>query len=491
MTCRGWGAWPLTLVFSALLCAVAAPRAAAQRGPNVLFIAVDDLRPELGCYGRAHVRSPNIDRLARRGLLFNRAYCQQAVCSPSRSSLMTGRRPDTTKVWDLNTHFRTALPHVVTLPQHFKQHGYHTQAFGKIYHGGYDDAPSWSVPSTGPGAPGFGPEGQALIQRLRREAREAGRDPSRVRGLPWEAPDVADEALNDGSLATRAIAALKEIKDKPFFLAVGFLKPHLPFVAPKKYWDLYRPEEIRLATNPDPPAGAPAYALHNSGELRQYHGIPPDGPLPEEQARKMVHGYLAAVSYMDAQVGRLLDALDETGAARNTVVVLWGDHGWQLGEHGMWCKHSNYETSAHAPLIVAPPGQRTAGRKTDALVEFVDIYPSLVELCGLPLPEGLEGTSFRPLLEDPERPWKKAAFSQYPRNVAGMGQGMGYSLRTARWRLVEWSPRRNPDFKEYELYDHQADPGENVNLGKRPEHAATLRELIDLLRAGWRGALPP
>jgi iduronate 2-sulfatase len=269
---------------------------------------------------------------------------------------------------------------------------------------------------------------------------------------------------------------------------VGFLKPHLPFVAPKKYWDLYRPEDMHPAPNSSMPQDAPDYAGHSSGELRQYHGIPRTGPLSAEQARSMVHGYHAALSYMDAQVGRLLAALEESGAARNTVVVLWGDHGWQLGEHGMWCKHTNYETSTHAPLIVAAPG--LAPVKTDGLVEFVDIYPSLADLCGLPAPEGVEGVSFRPLMAAPRRAWKKAAFSQYPRNVAGMGPGMGYSVRTDRWRLVEWSPRRNPDLKEYELYDHRADPQENVNLARRPEHAETLRELTATLRAGWKAAVP-
>jgi iduronate 2-sulfatase len=485
--------WAL-LVGAAALCGWSGNAGAGEKQRlNVLFISVDDLRPQLGCYGDRVVRSPNIDRLASRGLVFNRAYCQQAVCSPSRTSLMTGRRPDTTRVYDLETHFRTYIPDVVTLPEHFKRHGYHAQGLSKIYHPGFDDPKSWSVPHWNPRAKNFGPEGQALIQRLREEAMKAGLDltkrQNQPRGLPWEAPDVPDNYLQDGATATRAIEVLNEVKDRPFFLAVGFLKPHLPFVAPKKYWDLYSQEQIRLADNPSAPKDAPPYALHNSGELRQYHGIPRQGPLSEEQARKMVHGYYAAVAYMDAQVGRVLDELDRLGLREKTVVVLWGDHGWQLGEHGLWCKHTNYETSARAPLILSAPGQKSAGKRTDALTEFVDIYPTLADLCGLPAPEGLEGTSARPLLEKPDRPWKQAAFSQYPRHIPGNGQGMGYALRTDRYRLVEWTVP-GKEFREYELYDHQSDPGENENLAKRPEHAETVKQLAEMLHAGWKGALP-
>ncbi|HLF92699.1 MAG TPA: sulfatase [Planctomycetota bacterium] len=456
---------------------------------NVLFIAVDDLRPSLGCYGDPLVRSPNLDKLASRGLAFNRAYCQQAVCSPSRSSLLTGRRPDTTKVWDLVTHFRAALPDIVTLPQHFKNHGYHAQGFSKIFHGGYDDAPSWSAPHATPKKPGFGPEGQARLKELVEEAKKAGRDPKAVRGLPWEAPDVADDDLADGATAGMAIQALETLKDKPFFLAVGFLRPHLPFVAPKKYWDLYKEESFKPASNPNPPQDAPKYAATTWGELRAYDGIPKTGPLTDAQARKMLHGYHASISYMDAQVGRVLDALDRLGMREKTVVILWGDHGWQLGEHGYWCKHTNYEVAARAPLILSVPGQASAGKRTDALVEFVDIFPSLAEICGLPRSNGVEGTSFKPLLDDPSRPWKKGAISQYPRGIPGQGRCMGYSIRTDRWRLVEWAiPAKG--FAEYELYDHQADPGENVNLAGKPEHAATVKELVGLLRSGWKGLAP-
>lgn len=467
----------------------AQPPAAAPAKLNVLFIAVDDLRPQMGCYGDPLARTPNIDRLAATGLVMERAFCQQAVCSPSRTSLLTGRRPDTTRVYDLETHFRNTIPNVVTLPQHFKQHGYHSQGMGKIYHGALDDAASWTVPHWMPRKPNFGPEGQTLMQKLRQEARTAGKDVSRVRGLPWEAPEVADTDLPDGATADHAIATLREIKDKPFFLAVGFAKPHLPFVAPKKYWDLYSREKLPLATNPNPPKDAPEYSLSGWGELRAYHGMPKQGPVTEDQARSLVHGYYASMSYMDAQLGRVLDELERLGLREKTVVIFWGDHGWELGEHGEWCKHENYETSTRASLLISAPGQAARGKKSKALVEFVDIYPTLAELCGLPLPEGLEGTSFKPLLQNPDRAWKRAAFSQYPRNVAKMGRGMGYTMRTERYRLVEWT-LPNSDLREYELYDHQSDPGENANLAKQPEYAALVKQLAEQLHRGWKDARP-
>ncbi len=477
---------------ASILCGAAAH--AAEARPNVLFIAVDDLRPELGCYGHPVVKSPHIDRLAARGTLFEYAYCQQAVCNPSRASLMTGLRPDTLQVYDLPTNFRKYQPDVVTVAQHFKDHGYYTEGIGKIYHLGHgntDDPLSWSVVRRHELAPRFGPVGQEALQRQRAEWDAAGRDVSRARGLPWEAPDVPDADLTDGSIAEGAVRILREVQDRPFFLAVGFLNPHLPFVAPKKYWDLYSEDDTRLASNPYPPKGAPPYATHSFGELRAYYGIPPQGPLSEEQARKMVHGYWAATSYIDACVGRLLDELDRLKLRDNTIVILWGDHGWFLGEHGMWCKHANYEEAARAPLIISVPGQQPG--KSAALVEFVDIYPTLAELCSLPVHDWLEGTSFRPLIENPELPWKKAAFHLYPRGIPGQGAGMGRAIRTERYRLVEWTVRGKDftEFAEYELYDLETDPGENVNLAARPEHAGLVEQLRAQLHAGWRAALPP
>ena len=478
--------------------------AAAPAGPsrpNILFIAVDDLRPELGCYGRDYIKSPNIDRLARRGMVFNRAYCQQAVCSPTRSSLLTGTRPDTTKVWDLVTHFRTALPDVVTLPQHFKNSGYFVQGMGKIYHGGFDDPPSWSVPWQTPKASSYAkPENLALTKEKiqgepdgkpakKKNKKQSSQGP---RGPAFESGEVPDNYYQDGKVAELAVATLREIKQKnqPFFLAVGFIKPHLPFVSPKKYWDLYDPAKIKLAPNPFAPKDAPPFALTDFGELRAYHGIPASGPIPDDMARQLKHGYYAAASYMDAQVGKVLDELGRLGFADNTIVILWGDHGWKLGEHGGWCKHSNFENDANAPLLISVPKQKTAGHTTDALVEFVDIYPSLAELTGLKLPAHLEGTSFAPVLENPNRPWKPAVFGQYPRSSGGQAI-MGYSLRNDRYRFVGWLDRKDHSkVVALELYDHQKDPQENQNIANLPESKALVDNLLKQLRAGWQAARP-
>jgi iduronate 2-sulfatase len=494
-----WGLLGLLFPAAAAALAIGARAVLAQEARprmNVLFIAVDDLRPALGCYGDRTARSPHIDRLAASGVVFNRAYCQQAVCSPSRTSLLTGLRPDSTKVYDLQTHFRDTIPDVVTLPQHFKNHGYYTVGMGKIYHGGLDDAQSWSEPHRN----GTG-EGYVLAENKERVATSAAKakaqpkpkNPSapRGRGEPFELADVPDSAYHDGSLADMAVAKLQELKAKeqPFFLAVGFLKPHLPFNAPKKYWDLYDPAKLKLAANSFRPKDAPPYAVTDFGELRNYYGVPASGPVPEEMARKLIHAYRAATSFTDTNVGRVLDELDRLGLRDNTIVVLWGDHGWKLGEHASWCKHSNMENDTNAPLILAAPGAKAAGQSTAALVEFVDIYPTLAELAGLPLPAHLQGVSVQPLLDDPARPWKTAAFSQYPRSHEGTPL-MGYAMKTDRYRYVEWRHRNTGQPINYELYDHQADPAENQNLAGRPEHKPLLDELAAQLKSGWQGASP-
>jgi arylsulfatase A-like enzyme len=464
---------------------------ATAKPTNVLFIAVDDLRPALGCYGDPLAKTPNIDALAKRGLVFKRAYCQQAVCSPSRTSLLTGRRPDTTKIYNLQDHFRTTIPDVVTLPQHFKDNGYHAQAFGKIFHGGLDDPKSWSVPATGVQAPNYSPAVNAVVQKKRKAAAEKGLQGQAMnrasKGIAWESVDTDDDdSLNDGDTATRAIGALREIRDKPFFLAVGFIKPHLPFVAPKKYFDLHPPESFKVAPNKTRPSGAPDVAFTNFAELRAYEGMPKNPePMPDAQALELIRAYYAAASYMDAQVGRLLAELDALKLRDDTIVILWGDHGWHLGEQGMWCKHTNFENAARAPLIVSQPAQKTAGQKTDALVEFVDIYPTLVELAGLMPADGLEGTSLAPLIAEPSNAWKSAAFSQYPRQ----GGVMGYSMRTDRYRYTEWQDKEGKVLAR-ELYDHQADPAETRNVAEGADQTTVIAELSKKLKDGWRAAKP-
>jgi arylsulfatase A-like enzyme len=473
-----------------------------DRPTNVLFIAVDDLRPELGCYGHPRVKSPHIDRLAAGGLIFTRAYCQQAVCGQSRASLLTGLRPDTLHGSGMSVHFRKYVPDVVTLPQNFKQHGYHCEAMGKIFHGAFatayvgdrmNDPPSWSVPTFKPGPRYYyTPEGVAIAEKLfPLQVKDPPTDPDDwtkhfVRGLATEAPEIADNVPYDGQIADRAVERLGQIKDRPFFLAVGFLKPHLPFVAPKKYWDLYDAEEIDLADNPFPPEGVPPMAMTSFAELRYYHDAPKKGPVSDEMARRLIHGYYACVSYVDAQIGRVLDELERLGLRDNTIVILWGDHGWHLGDHGLWCKHTNFENATRVPLMISAPGMKAAGKKSDGLVELVDIYPTLCELAGVPMPDNLEGVSFAPLLNRSELPWKRAAFSQYPR-----GGVMGYSMRTGRYRFTSWQDREAPHVRRaVELYDHVRDPDENVNLADRPENAQLVEQLSEQLEAGWPAAAP-
>lgn len=492
-------------------------REAQRRRMNVLFIAVDDLRPTLGCYGDKLVQSPNLDKLAAEGMAFTRTYCQQAVCSPSRNSLLTGRRPDTIGIYDLATHFRTTLPDVVTLPQHFQSQGYHTEGMGKIYHtghGNYDDVYSWSIPSWPPGMrgpvpkekkkPGSSDRDSAFLADFHASAAfeqdgSAPQPPPRApqsapkqNGPPTGMPDVADNALFDGKLADHAIERLADLKtkDRPFFMAVGFLKPHLPFIAPKRYWDRYDPARFPLEPVKGLPQDAPRYVGNGSGELRTYAGVPKEGPVSDEQARHLIHGYYACISYVDGQIGRVLDALEREGLRDNTVVIVWGDHGWHLGDHGLWAKHTNFERATHSPMIVSAPQMKAKGQTCDALTEFVDIYPGLCDLAGIPKPGGLEGTSFAPLTDNPKRGWKTAAFSQYPRRIEGQN-GMGHSIRTDRYRLTEWTIASTPDYSALELYDYRTDPLERVNLAGKQEYEKTTAEMKARLRAGWKAALPP
>ncbi len=530
-----------------LLAAVGlAAAAAARERPNVLFVTVDDLRPALGCYGHADVVTPHFDALARRGTTFLRAYAQQAVCNPSRASFMTGSRPDSTGVYDLVTHFRRRMPDVVTLPQHFKDGGYHTLAIGKVYHPAFPgfgigsdlgDEPSWSEPAwlggpryyhsppgvrlarakyeealrAGTGAPNWIRE--AIARRAARpDEPEAEDDWTRVnvRVLATEAPEVPDNALYDGEVADRAVAALGALHQRrattgqPFFLAVGFLKPHLPFVAPRRYWDLYDPEKLQLPAQRKPPEGAPPVALAVAlDELRDTYpldvrvpppGVPADpdaeayplprgAPLTPEQQVNLLRGYYACVSFVDAQFGRIMAELERRGLAENTIVVVLGDHGFHLGHHGLWGKLTNFEESVRAPLLIAAPDRRAAGQATSALVELVDVYPTLCELAGLPLPPHLEGVSVAPVLDDPARAVKAAAFSQYPRPGA-----MGRSMRTERYRFTAWESAAEPGrVLALELYDHDVDPGESVNLADRPGHEELTARLLTRLRAGWPG----
>jgi iduronate 2-sulfatase len=471
-------------------------RTARRAKPNVLFIAIDDLRPQLGAYGDRVVKSPNLDRLAARGMVFERAYVQQALCSPSRISLLSGLRPATTGIYTIGPTLRSKVTEVTTLPQLFKNNGWFTRSLGKVFHVGIDDPDSWSVPSWQSNKPRYGPAGTALVEQRQEEFRRSGKPIPETggerpfyAGPAFEAPEVADEALLDGDTAREAVAALRALTskpDQPFFLAVGFANPHVPWVAPKKYWDLYQPETLPMATNQFTPKNAPEFAATTGADFYWYGNVPKDRRLSPEFKRQCLHGYLAAISYIDAQVGRVLAALEASGQADNTIVFLWGDHGYYMGEHSWWGgKHNNYEGATRAPLIVAVPGAKTAGQRTNALVEFVDLYPTLAELAGLSAPATIEGTSFAPLLKNPKLPWKRAAFSQYPRG----GNRLGTAMRTDRYRYVEWVDKDGALIGR-ELYDHRTDPQENENIAEREENAALVISLSDELRAGWKAAVP-
>ncbi len=481
-------------------CALALGLIAASHAapPNVLFIAVDDMRCDLGCYGASQVRSPNIDRLAGTSVLFTRAYCQQAVCNASRASIMTGLRPDTIHVWDLVTDFRTHLPDAVTLPQHFRKHGYHASAFGKIYHNTMPDDVSWDEPTFYPkDYAGYSDESQDRLAKFKAKLKSEGVSAEAVarrRGPATEVQWAGDEDTLDGGILAAGIKKLREYASvqQPFFLAVGFIRPHLPFITPKKYWDLYDRAAIPLAPNAWMPRGAPAVAFGDRSmggfyELQVYMDYadapsPFFSPLSEAQQRELKHGYYASVSFIDAQVGKLLDTLSGLGLDRNTIVVFWSDHGWKLGEHGGWCKQTNYEIDTRVPFMIRMPGAKGNGRTCDALVEYTDVYPTLCELAGLPLPPQLEGRSLAPLLSDPDTQVHDAAFSQFERTHEGK-RYMGYAMRTDRYRYVEWLECEKGAIASRELYDHTGDPDENENVAIRFENADLLAKLSTQM---WR-----
>ncbi len=515
------------LPFLACICVTAYLPAQSPAGsPNILFIAADDLKPILGCYGDPLIKTPNIDRLAARGTVFLQNYCQQAVCGPTRASLMTGKRPDYTKVWDLKTKMRDINPEILTLPQYLAQQGYVTAGIGKLYdprcidNARDQDKPSWSLPyfdipeqsyfKNQPPVLGYyqDPATRTSVQKHEAEARAKGLKQKQARDYvadlvkpSVENMDLPDNAYKDGAMADRAVEILGRLaKDrKRFFLAVGFARPHLPFVAPKKYWDLYRRDEVPLAKFQEHARNSPELAYHNSGELRAYTDIPALASftdikmngirLPIEKQRELIHGYYAAVSYVDAQVGKLLDALATQGVSQNTIVVLWGDHGWHLGDHDLWCKHTNFEQAARAPLLISAPG--LAAGKTRSLSEFVDIFPTLCDLAGVKIPQGLDGRSLVPLMKNPAAEVKDYAVSQYPHEGK-----MGYSIRTARYRLTWWMAngfRSNRPFTKgaivaKELYDYEQDPLETVNVVADRQYEVATAALEEKMATFFRGA---
>lgn len=475
--------------------------------PNFLFIAVDDLRPELGCYGIDYVKSPNIDQLAKNGMVFQQAYCQSAVCNPSRVSLMTGLRPSSTGVEDLQTNFRNIIPDAITLPQYLKENGYHTVAIGKIYHNIFPDSLSWSEPKLhvdnypfDPDAVYRGAESVAYQEVRKKKILEAGQEKKYIdefgqwylKALATECEDLRDDEYYDGAQTDLALLKLEDLvkTDKPFFFGVGYYRPHLPFNAPKKYWDLYDRNEIPLALDNMPPENAPRMALNNLRELRGYVDFkdvkhPMDGQISDDEARKLKHGYLSSVSYIDAQIGRLLDKLEKLKIADNTVIVLWGDHGWKLGEKGSWCKMTNYGIDTRVPLIVSTPELRKNGKYSKQFVEFIDIYPTVCELAGVKIPENLEGISFMPILKDPEKTIKTEVYSQFYREGIWTAPDSvnytGYSVRNNEFLYVEWYSESTGQMVADELYDLKNDPQETINIVREKSYQPTTESMNLLL----------
>jgi iduronate 2-sulfatase len=531
---------PRLLCLSALTILAFTSNAADK--PNILFIAIDDLRPELGCYGSEAVLSPNLNQLASKGLRFDRAYCQEAICSPSRASLLSGLRPDQTGITHNYVQFRDLNPDVITLPQHFMAHGYETVSSGKIFHRPGDDPQSWSrmpavkkTPYKKPKYTFADPKNHELHMQQKKEMFEKYGEASKrglASGPAYESYDVPDHAYIDGWNTEVAIATLKDMvatnKEKPFFLALGFKLPHLNWVAPKKYWDLYDREKIALPEQTKGPSNGARIGLHPSFELRVRANVPKIGPMGDELSRTLLHAYYASVSYVDANIGKMIAALKAAGVSDNTIIIVWGDHGWHLGDMGIWGKATNYEIATRVPLIISTPEMKAKGEGTNALVELVDIYPTLCELAGIPTPDHIVGKSFAPLLEDPDQEWKDSALSQFPspalrewaanplsaemretffgplieevegRIIEQHGEQwdrdlfenhlMGYSLRTNRYRVVTWLDSRNPKAEPIfvELFDHDKDPKETVNVAE--DNPAVVKELsgkvLEITREG-------
>ncbi len=488
---------------------------------NVLFVSIDDLGPHLGAYDNQHIVSPNLDAFAKTGTTFRNTYCQAAVCAPSRASLMSGLRPDSTQVWHLGDKFRSLHPNMITMPMHFKSHGYHTVCIGKIFHNYMPDSMSWDEPDLRPiqfNKPEWvGRDGETFYVNKETQRRQKIKRDSVVKlrpnyyadgwnnGPAWENEDVHDTLYYDGAqteLAKRTLTRLAK-SDEPFYMALGYFRPHLPFAVPKKYWDLYDRDSIPVARNPYVPENSPIMSMNLMYELRGYDGFstlqhPTKNVMNTDTARILKHGYYASVSYVDAQFGKIIQHLKDLDLYDNTIIIVWGDHGWKLGEHNGWCKQTNYDIDVHVPMMVHKPDQTKPGEQTFEITELIDMYPSLCELAGIPTPEYMQGLSFVPLMENPQLPWKKAAFSQFHRRPKVTPDGnryMGYSLKTKTHHYIEWYywdhvTGERGDFVVSELYDSVSDPDENKNIAMLSENEALVDALSEQLAAGWKSALP-
>jgi iduronate 2-sulfatase len=493
-----------------------------RKKPNVLFVSIDDLRPALGVYEDPIAITPNIDKLATEGLTFREAFCQSAVCAPSRASLMTGIRPDSTRVWHLGDKFREINPLAITMPQHFSKFGYHTVNIGKIFHNYMPDSISWDEPDLRPSRyvkkDWQMRDGETFyISKEVNESQAIKRDsllelrPLRYAdgwntGPAWEAANVHDTMYYDGSqtkLAKQTLTRLAK-SDKPFYMGLGYFRPHLPFAAPKKYWDMYEHDKMRLPNNIEIPDGAPIQTMNSMYELRNYDGFqhighPASGyKMNEDTLRTLRQGYYASVSYVDALLGDLISHMKEIGIYENTIIVVWGDHGWKLGDHNSWGKMTNYNIDLKVPIIIRSPNQKKRGAQTHAITELVDLFPTLCDLAEIETPAYMQGISLVPLIENPLIPWKSAAFSQFHRRPKVSADGkryMGYSLNTSEYHYVEWYTWNHKKglkgkLTDIELYDRENDPYEKVNIASNIELKDLRKTLANQLSNGWREAVP-
>lgn len=472
-----------------LACLLLSPSLSTAK-PNVLMLLVDDLKPALGCYGDPHAKTPHLDKLAARGMRFDLAYCNQAVCAPSRFTLMLGAHSTATGLYGLGSRVRRSYPDAVTLPQHFAKHGYRTESLGKIFHighGNQGDPKAFSVPHFPDKVIEYlDPESTDGGKLTREEAYFTNQQLNRIRSLPrgaaYEWPVAKDDDYADGRVANEAIKRLQAAskRDAPFFMAVGFVRPHLPFSAPKRYWDMHDPAKFSLPKFEDLPKDSPKIAGKRAGEIAMYKPVPKKNEdYTPELKRTLIHGYYASTSYVDAQIGKVVAELDRLDLAKNTIIVLWGDHGFHLGDLGIWTKHTNYEQANRIPIMMVAPGVTKPGSTTKQLAESVDIYPTLAELAGLPAPSGpqpITGKSLVPVLKDASKRVRDHAFHCYPRR----GGTMGRAIRTERYRMVEWrKPHAPHETAEYELYDYQSDPLERANLAaKQPEVLKKLKKIL-------------
>ncbi|WP_298551336.1 sulfatase [uncultured Algibacter sp.] len=439
----------------------------AQKQPNVLIFLVDDLRNELGCYGNNIVKSPNIDTLAENGILFNKAYCQQAICAPSRMSILTGLRPETIGIYDIFTPMRKLRKDIVSMPQFFKANNYKTVSIGKVYHHSRDDKDVWDIYHAKEANTYVKAESMNLIKRLKKEGKKA-------KGPAFEKIDIEDEAYKDGRAANNAIKALKQLKDDKFLMVVGLSKPHLPFNAPKKYWDIYDKNSFKVPSR-NKPEGMFRLSLSKWGELKNYSNIPDEGDLNDNLTKELINGYYACVSYIDAQIGKIVNTLNTLDLRKNTLIIFMSDHGYKLGEYGAWCKHSNMEIDTRVPLIINY-GTKTKKMKSDALVENIDILPTIAEACGLNIHK-VDGRSLLPLIDNPNKAWNQAAYSLFPRGK----KYMGCTVTNGKFRYTEWRDSKTKKVLSTELFNHETHLITDKNLSGNFEYEMVEANMKKLL----------